>query len=134
YLYPLVITALYTGLRRGSLLSLTRDMVDTKTGVIYLEKMKNGTRHAVPLVGESLILVRERCEQLTGQPKAYVFPHTASIPWNSYRKSWERAVKNADLQDFTFHSLRHTAASYLVQAGIPLYTVGTILNHVNPAF
>ena len=132
YLYPLVIAALHTGLRRGALLGLTKDMVDTSTGTIYLEKTKNGTRHAVPLVGEALALVRQRCEDLKGQPKAFLFPHTGSIPWNSYRKSWERAVKRAHLKEFSFHSMRHACASYLVQAGVPIYIVGRILNHKNP--
>jgi len=133
HLYPLVITALYTGLRRGALLGLTQDMVDCETGTIYLEKTKNGTRHALLLAGEALSLIRARCKDLEGQPKAFLFPHTGSIAWNSYRKSWERAVKRAHLKEFSFHSIRHSTASYLVQAGIPLYTVGTILNHKNPA-
>ena len=45
HLYPLVITALYTGLRRGSLLSLTPAMVDCERGTISLNKMKNGSQH-----------------------------------------------------------------------------------------
>jgi len=54
-------------LTAGALLGLTRDMVDYETGTIYLEKTKNGTRHALPLVEEALTLVRQRCEQLKGQ-------------------------------------------------------------------
>jgi integrase len=132
HLYPLVITALYTGLRRGSLLSLTPAMVDCERGTVSLDKMKNGSQHIVPLVGEALTLIRQRCEELQAQPHAYLFPHTATIPWNAYRNSWQRAVKNAELDNFSFHCLRHDMASMLVQAGVPLYTTGVILNHLNP--
>jgi integrase len=50
----------------------------------------------------------------------------------SFRSAWDHAVQRAGLKDFTFHSLRHSAASVLVQAGVPLYTVGQILGHKDP--
>lgn len=131
YLYALVILALATGLRRGSLLGLTTDRVDVSKGIIYLEKTKNGSRLALPLVGEALILVRNLCAETDN---GYLFPRGQGNPWCHYRAAWDHAVQRARLEDsFHFHDLRHTACSYMVQAGVPLYTVGTILNHKNPA-
>jgi len=130
YLYALVILALATGLRRGSLFDLTTDRVDVNKGIIYLENTKNGSRLALPLVGEALTLARNLCAE-TGN--GYLFPRGSGDPWCHYRKAWELAVKRAHVDNCHFHDLRHTAASYMVQAGIPLYVVGTILTHKNPA-
>jgi len=126
YLYALVILALATGLRRGSLFDLTTDRVDVDKGIIYLEKTKNGSRLALPLVGEALTLARNLCAETDN---GYLFPRGHGNPWCHYRTAWEHAVARAKLRDFSFHCLRHTAASYLVQAGVPLYTVGAILGH-----
>jgi integrase len=126
YLYPLVILALATGLRRGSLFNLTTARVDVAQGILYLDKTKNRSRLALPLVGEALTCAHHLC---TTSSDGYVFPRGSGNPWCHYRTSWEHAVARAKLQDFSFHCLRHTAASYLVQAGVPLYTVGAILGH-----
>jgi len=131
YLYALVVLALSTALRRGSLLGLTVDRVAIDQGILYLEKTKNGSRLALPLVGEALVLTHELVQM---SADGYLFPRGEGNPWCHYRAAWEHAVKRARLEDsFHFHDLRHCAASYLVQAGVPLYTVGTILGHRNPA-
>ena len=43
------------------------------------------------------------------------------------------ATKAASIPDATFHTLRHTAASFMVQAGVDLYEVQRILGHTTPA-
>jgi len=131
YIYRLMVLALSTALRRGSLLGLTVDRVDLDKGIIYLEKTKNGSRLALPLVGEALVLTRELVQM---SASGYLFPRGEGNPWCHYRAAWDHAVKRAGLEgSFRFHDLRHCSASYLVQAGVPLYTVGTILGHRNPA-
>jgi integrase len=52
-----------------------------------------------------------------------VFRNRHGQPYRSYRTAFERAVRRASLQDFTFHDLRHTFASRLVVAGVDLPTV-----------
>jgi integrase len=118
-------------MRQGELLSIQYRDIDLGRGTIYLERTKNKRRRAVPLVGKALDVLRAMA---VGQaPDAYIFPATnRSNPFGSYRSAWLFAVNKSGLTAYTFHSNRHAAASAMVQLGIPLYTVGTILGHTNP--
>jgi hypothetical protein len=117
-LSPLVTLALYTGLRRSSLFALTVQNTSVETGIITLERTKNGSRLTLPLVGEALIIARELC--ITSKD-GYLFPRGSGAPWNHYRRAWDYAVARAHLRDFTFYDLRHCTASYLIQSGVSLY-------------
>jgi len=127
FLAGLVTLALYTGLRRSSLFILTIKNTDTKTGLIMLDRTKNGSRLTLPLIGEALTIARELSEKSTD---GYLFPRGSGNPWCHYRTAWEKALKRAKLNEtLSFHDLRHCTGSYLVQAGIPLYVVSQILAH-----
>jgi integrase len=45
------------------------------------------------------------------------------------RTAWEAAVKRAELQDFRFHDIRHTTASYLTMDGTSTREVAEVLGH-----
>src|SRR5262249_15066098 len=124
--YALVILALYTGLRRGSLFALSKSNVDVEKGLLYLEKTKNGSRLTLPLVGEALTIARNLCDT---SKDGYLFPRGKGYPCGHYHTAWEHAVKRAKVPSFSFHCIRHCTASYLVQLGVPLYVVGAILGH-----
>jgi integrase len=129
HLYALVLVALNTSLRRGSLFALTTKNTDVRTGTISLEITKNGRGVVRPLVGEALEIVRRLA---TSSKDGYLFPRGKGDPWCHYRAAWEHAVKRANISGFTFHCLRHTTASYLAQCGVPLFTIGGILGHADP--
>ena len=60
-----------------------------------------------------------------------VFP-SPNHPWKMFGNldfRWKVALDKAGIEDFRFHDLRHTSASYLTQAGIPAITVAAILGH-----
>jgi integrase len=58
-----------------------------------------------------------------------VFPNKTGTQPASIREAWEHAVRRAGIEDFTFHDLRHTAASYLVMDGASLVEIAEILGH-----
>ena len=122
-LADLVALALHTGLRRSEALGLTWARVDRATGLIHLDKTKNGDTRSVALdeVADA-VLARRWTPGATG----YVF---GSNNWNSFRSAWETAVKVARLDDVRFHTLRHTTASWLVQNGVSIQEVQRILGH-----
>jgi integrase len=53
-------------------------------------------------------------------------------PYTTIQKVWERLRRKADLEHVRIHDLRHTAASYMCQAGISLYTIQGVLGHSSP--
>ncbi len=48
-------------------------------------------------------------------------------------KRWERIRDRAKLENFRFHDIRHSTASWLAQSGATLYQIGSVLGHTNPA-
>ncbi len=53
-------------------------------------------------------------------------------PFTTITKVWDRLRKKAGLPHFRLHDGRHTFASLLVNNGVSLYTVQTLLNHSSP--
>lgn len=130
----MVLVSLHCGLRAGELFSLTWQYVDMENRTLTLVDTKGGSDRTVRMTGEVF-------EMFSSLPKTerdeLVFPtHTGKQrKWMS--KSFDRAINelgyNAGITDrrkkLVFHSCRHTCASWLVQAGIPLYTVKDIMGH-----
>lgn len=109
--------AAYTGIRRGHLLRLTAH--DVRSGFIHLDRTsKTRTLQLVPL-----------------HPK--VAGIAARLPLGAsddqVRDSWAKAREACGLQHVRWHDLRHTCASWLVMAGVPLHTVSEVLGHSSMA-
>ena len=60
-----------------------------------------------------------------------VFPGPTGEPMADLKTAWCKVATAAALHDFTFHDLRHTFASKLVQAGVDLNTVRELLGHAD---
>ena len=158
-LYPIVATALGTGLRRGELLALRWQDVDldrahlrvertleqTKRGGLLFKapKTKYG-RRLVTLPTSTVTLLREhRKAQLElrmalglgkASDDALVFPNwdgSIRSP-NGVTKEWALAMRKAGLKA-TLHSLRHTHASTLIASGLNVLTISRRLGHGSPA-
>ena len=54
-------------------------------------------------------------------------------PYTDIKRAWQEARKLAGLDDLHLHDLRHSAASFMINAGIDLYTVGKMIGHVSVA-
>ena len=128
YLYTIVVLALSTGMRRGEIIGLTWGNVDTEKGKIILHETKNGERRVVPIAGLALQLLKEH-EKVRRIDTLLLFPGKGSIYPFDVRSSWERALKLVGVQDFKFHDLRHSAASYLVMNGASLSEIAEVLGH-----
>ncbi len=127
-LYPVVILALSTGMRRGEILNLKWNDVDLDRGAILLQTTKNGERRFIPLVGIALDLLKSRCVNQSATFLVFPAPHSPSKPID-IRSAWETALEKAGIFNFRFHDLRHTAASYLAMNQASLLEIGTLLGH-----
>ena len=130
-LYPYVVLALSTGMRRSEVRFLTWDQVDLIKGVIILHRTKNGTSRRVPICGHALTLLQEHAK-VRRIDSNYLFPAEQNPDSGSCFNPdgyWYRALKAAGITDFRFHDLRHSTASYLAMNGTPLLDIAEILGH-----
>ena len=130
-LHDVVLLAITTGMRRDEILSLTWDAVDFGRRVIVLEHTKNDERRAVPMAGAALDAMRER-SRIRRIDTPYVFAGRRRFDGAKpadIQHAWKAALKRAGIDDFRFHDLRHTAASYLAMSGATLPEIAAILGH-----
>lgn len=119
WLFPVVFTALRTLMRLGNILDLTWRNVDIKHKTIKLKPKENKTGATVEIpITDDLI-------EVLGPPGVVderVFP-TAPTDRRGVTKPFASAVERAGVPKCTFHDLRKTGATQLLDAGVPLHVV-----------
>jgi len=128
FLYTVVVLALSTGARKMELLELKWQDVDLTRKSIILHETKNDDRRVLPLQGYALSLILE-CSKIRKLHCPYVFPSDKKCQPIDIRTAWENALKRAEIEDFRFHDLRHSAASYLAMNGASLAEIAEVLGH-----
>ena len=136
HMTPIVLLALNTGLRRGELLALTWGDVDFAAAQLTVQgaSAKSGLTRYLPLNSEAIatLLTWRACSRQADDPASdVVFPGPEGGPMYSLKTAWKPIAAAAKLREFTFHDLRHTFASKLVQAGVDLNTVRELLGHAD---
>lgn len=128
-LYLLVVLALSTGARHGELINLHWRDVDFTRKVIVLHDTKNKERRILPLAHHALELIQTHHEARdVASDLVFPAPRKLNHVWST-RSAWDAAVKKAGLEDFRFHDLRHSAASYLAMNGASLAEIAEVLGH-----
>lgn len=128
-LHLLVVLALSTGARHGELINLRWQHVDLKRRAIVLHDTKNKERRVLPLARHVFDMLNAH-HQARSIATDLVFPAPRKLhaAWSS-RAAWEAALKKAKIEDFRFHDLRHSAASYLAMNGASLAEIAEVLGH-----
>ena len=126
-----VLIALTTGMRSSEIFGLKRTDVMFSEGLLAVRsKLKGGKMRYVPMSPE-----------LASELKSYpavidedrIFPpdEEAVSGRQCVRKSFEDLLERAKIEDFRFHDLRHTFASWYMMNGGDLYELAKILGHSN---
>ncbi|WP_154116383.1 site-specific integrase [Vibrio cincinnatiensis] len=130
YLEPLIVMAMNTGLRRGELLTLRWEHISLPNRYLTIcsENAKSKKRRTVPLNDTVFHLLEAWRVQ---NPSAdFVFVHRGQ-PVSFFSYPWRNLLKEAKIEQFRFHDLRHHFASKLVMAGVDLNTVRELLGHAD---
>ena len=129
HLYLAVVLALSTGARQQEIWDLRWSNVNFETRFITFTETKNDEFRSVPLVelGRELLLDHYRLRRVDSD---IVFPSKKN-PAVSYdfRNPWKKALVIAEVENFRWHDLRHSCASYLAMNGVPMLTIAEILGH-----
>lgn len=118
YLQVMVILAIETGMRRGELLDLDWAQVDFNSQTVYVKRTKSGKPRVIPL-SDRAIAALGRLAKTSGP----VFGRVC------FKRSWGTALKRAEIKDFRFHDLRHTAATRWAERGADVFTIAALLGH-----
>ena len=128
-LYLAVVLALSTGARQQEVMGLRWPDVDLSRGIITRHETKNGERRALPLAGHALELVRER-GKVSRIDTDLLFPSSVHPQQPvDLRQPFTKALKAAGIENFRWHDLRHSAASYLAMSGASLAEIAEVLGH-----
>ncbi|WP_239654179.1 site-specific integrase [Nitrosomonas nitrosa] len=114
HLAALIRFALATGCRAREITGLEWNRVDLDRRTAWLNKTKNGTPRGVPLNKDAVAVLQEQM----GKHDQFCFTYRGQpIGWGVTNSAWVNALKKAGIEDFRFHDLRHTWASWHRQAG-----------------
>ncbi len=122
----MVTVAVNTGLRQMELLTITKEQIDLISNVITLDNRNHITKtkkiRVIPMNRQVREILQRRIEL------EKIFPFTQQQTVKLFQKYRRKSEIRSEL---TFHSLRHTFASWLVQKGVSIYHVSKLLGHAS---
>ena len=126
-LWPYYVVALHTGMRLGEISAIrVQDVIMYPQPMIFIPNSKTQRSRHVPLHGLALDVVTERLKGKADRPDMRlleaVHQATASLWFND-------ACREAKVEDFSFHCLRHTFAGHMLSKGTAIYLVSKMLGH-----
>lgn len=130
HIYPFVVIGLETGMRRNEILRIKRDDIEVEKRTIFIPLAKAGKREQPITAGLADYL--KRLLELRKDDSPWLFPCSRSKSGHavSIEKAFRRSVAAAGLPpEVCRHTMRHTAITHLVQAGVDLPTVARVSGH-----
>ena len=140
FLYTVVLLALSTGMRQSEIMTLRwRNVLvedGANMGLLVMEKTKNGDARTSPLAEDAFTAVMALRDKVIKNNAGRVPASQLLFPSDTVenkpveiRKAWETCRKRAELDDFRFHDLRHTAGSLLAMSGASTREIAEVLGH-----
>ncbi len=120
---------LLTGARVRELLDARWEHIDVARKAWLIPTSKTGKSRHVPLSGAALAIIAS-LPRFKNCPWLLPNPDTLK-PFVTIRHAWLRAIRVARLPGLRIHDLRHSAASFMVNSGVDIFTVGKVLGHAS---
>ncbi len=110
--------SLATGLRKSNVTGLTWSQVDLERRVAWIHPDQAKARKAIGIAlnAEAMLVLRRQM----GKHQQFVFTYRGNQVTQVNTRAWKLALERAGITDFRWHDLRHTWASWHIQAGTPL--------------
>jgi integrase len=135
YLKPMVFVSLHTGIRQNNLFSLKWGDIDFESQAMTLRSAvtKPGRTLRLPINSVVVKTLTSWYAQSTDTlPDALVFPSPrGGGKFNNCKKAWAALMKEAQIENFRWHDMRHDFASQLVMKGIDLNIVRELMGHAD---
>jgi len=121
HLAAMVRFTLATGLREANVVKLDWSQVDLERRCAWIHADQAKARKAipVPLNAEAVLVLRQQ----EGKHPERVFTYKGKPVTKANNHAWRKALVRAGIEDFRWHDLRHTWASWHVQQGTPLHVL-----------
>lgn len=156
--YVPIYIAANTGMRRGEVLGLTWRNVDLDAARLVVSQQilsveyeasvadvkTSNSRRTIDLDPRTVAVLkawrRQQLEQKMSTGRRgndeFVFTHPDGGPIHPdlFSQSWQRLMRDSELRTIRLHDLRHTHATILLKAGVPVKVVSERLGHSSPAF
>jgi integrase len=156
--YTPIFLAANTGMRRGEVLGLTWRNVDLDAARLVVDQQilsveyearvadvkTTNSRRTIDLDPRTVAVLRAwRRHQLelkmsTGRRGDHEFvftrPDGGPIHPDFFSQSWDRLMRDSEIRRIRLHDLRHTHATILLKAGVPVKVVSERLGHSSPGF
>jgi|TARA_R100000501_G_scaffold15113_3_gene27461 integrase len=130
YLPLFILIGLYTGARKGAILSLTWSQVDLERGRIDFRtpgEIRTGKRKGVVRIPRRLHTFLTLAKWRGSDIGPVV--HINGKRVKDIKRAFEAAAGRAGFTDVTPHTLRHTCGTWMAQRGVPLFEIGGMLGH-----
>jgi integrase len=124
-----VMLALATGARYSNIRNLMWADVDRAAWRLRFVETKNGQPRYVPVIGPAQAALEAHHARDVNGGEGWVFKGAHDDAPADLDRPWRKVRDAAKLQDFRFHDLRHTTASYLTMNGASLAEVAEALGH-----
>ena len=121
HMADMVAFSLATGLRRSNVTGLQWSQVDLARQVAWIHADQAKARKAIPVPLNSEAMQIDT-RQL-GKHPTHVFTYKGNTIFQVSTKTWYAALKRAGIENFRWHDLRHTWASWHVQNGTPMFAL-----------
>ena len=124
---------IYTGARKREVLDAKWTDIDWVQRSWKISKNKSNKIRHIPLsLGAIDTLMQAKSHRMFRENSEYIFPNPNTLkPFSSFFFSWDAARKRAGIPELRVHDLRHSFASFLVNAGRSLYEVQELLGHAD---
>ncbi len=116
-----VLFALCTGLRQANVVKLAWEQVDLERHTAWIHGDEAKGKESIHVSLSHLAV--ELLQRQLGKHPERVFTYAGKPLGQVNTRGWRAALKRAGIENFRWHDLRHTWASWLVQNGTPLYDV-----------